>query len=170
MELVSPRLVLSEFDSDDALFILGLLNDPDFIRFIGDKKVRNLTEAEGYIANGPRKSYSENGFGLWKVSKKNEGISIGMCGLIRRESLPYIDIGYAYLPEYRSQGYALEAAKVCVEFAKTVLKLDHLCGITDPDNHRSIQILSKLGMKFSMKVKMPGSETDTNLYLMTLTS
>jgi RimJ/RimL family protein N-acetyltransferase len=106
MTFSSQRLTLSEFELTDAGFILELINDPDFIRFIGDKKVRNIPDAEGYITSGPMKSYTENGFGLWKVSLTETGVPIGMCGLIRRETLPTIDIGYAFLPAFRAQGYA----------------------------------------------------------------
>lgn len=165
MTFSSQRLTLSEFELTDAGFILELINDPDFIRFIGDKKVRSIADAEEYITSGPMKSYTENGFGLWKVSLMQTGMPIGMCGLIRRETLPAIDIGYAFLPAFRAQGYAFEAAFACKEYARLQLKVDSLCGIVNPENHRSIKVLTQLGMHFERSLRMQGADHDVNLYL-----
>jgi RimJ/RimL family protein N-acetyltransferase len=111
------------------------------------------------------KSYTENGFGLWKVSLTETGVPIGMCGLIRRETLPTIDIGYAFLPAFRAQGYAFEAAFACKEFARLQLKVDSLCGIANHENHRSIKVLTQLGMRFERSLRMQGADHDVNLYL-----
>src|SRR5512137_488968 len=99
--LETERLTLRELCLDDAGFILALLNDPAFIRFIGDRNVRSLEAARGYL-KGPMDSYGRNGFGLWLVEDK-AGTPLGICGLIKRDALPHVDIGYAFLPQFRSQ-------------------------------------------------------------------
>ena len=108
--LSSQRLVLSELDEVDAPFILQLLNDPDWIRFIGDRKVRTLEDARNYLRSGPLSMYAREGFGLYRTALAEDDTPIGLCGLIRRPTLPDVDIGFAFLPEYRGRGYAFESA------------------------------------------------------------
>src|SRR4051812_38489649 len=98
--LKAERLLLREFNLEaDAQFALLLLNQPSFLRFIGDKNVRSLEAARQYILNGPVASYERNGFGLYVVELKDTHVPIGMCGLIKREELPHPDIGFAFLPD-----------------------------------------------------------------------
>ena len=108
--LETKRLILRRLCADDAEFILELLNQPSFLRYIGDKGVRNTEDAIRYIQTGPVASYDRFGFGLYLVELKESDVSIGMCGLLKRETLPDVDIGFAFLPGYWSQGYAFEAA------------------------------------------------------------
>ena len=164
--LRTQRLVLSEFEHSDAMFIIELLNDPDFIRFIGDKNVRTENDAIAYLDNGPMKSYKENGFGLWKITKAEDSETpLGMCGLIKREQLPCWDIGYAFLPAFRAQGYAAEAALACKEFAFDHFGQSHLCGIVNQDNPGSINVLRKLGMRYETTLRLPNADHDVELYI-----
>jgi RimJ/RimL family protein N-acetyltransferase len=106
----TERLLLRKLSLDDAGFIVELLNEPSFLQFIGDKGVRSLDDARAYIQQGPMAMYEQHGFGLFLTALKEGNEPIGMCGLIKRESLPDVDIGFAFLPAFWSRGYALEAA------------------------------------------------------------
>jgi [ribosomal protein S5]-alanine N-acetyltransferase len=154
-KLTTTRLTLRELNDDDAPFILTLLNDPDFIRFIADRGVRSLDDARAYIRNGPVASYAQHGHGLWRVAIADADTPIGMCGLIKRAGLPHPDIGYAYLPEFRGQGYAVEAAAAALAFARDSLKLTRLLGITSMDNDRSGRVLNRIGMRRDGEVRLP---------------
>jgi len=145
--LETARLALRRLTVDDAELILRLLNDPGFLRYIGDRGVRTLEDARSYVLNGPIASYEQFGFGLYLVQLKQTGVPIGMCGLLKREVLQHVDIGFAYLPEFRAQGYAFEAASAVMAYAGRVLGIDRLAGVTKPDNAGSIRVLEKLGMR-----------------------
>ena len=155
--LTTDRLVLRQFTLSDTAFILELLNSPGWINFIGDRGIRTEKDAEEYLLNGPMKSYQKNGFGLAMIALKESGEGIGMCGLIKRESLADVDIGYALLPAYTGQGYAYEIAAATLAYGKNELGLSRIVGITDPKNEHSIKLLRKLGLQFEKMVKF-GSE------------
>ena len=156
----TERLTLREFTTDDAPFILKLVNEPAWLQFIGDKGVRTIEDAIGYILNGPAKSYRDNGFGLWLVSLQQEGTPIGMCGLIKREALTHVDIGFAFLPAHGGKGYALEAATATQEYAKVKLGLKRILAITNQDNARSIKLLEKLGLQFEKLITLPAEHKE----------
>jgi len=162
--LETERLVLRQFTFEDADFILRLLNEPSFIQNIGDRGVRTLEDARSYILRVPIASYEKNGFGLYLVILKESGQSIGMCGLIKRDQLEDVDIGYAFLPEYWSKGYAVEAALAVKEYAREVVGLKRLIAITDPENQASIRVLEKIGLRFEKMVRL--SEDDIELKLL----
>lgn len=159
----TQRLTLREFTFDDTEFILKLLNDPSFIRFIGDRNVRSVEDARKYL-KGPMVSYERNSFGLWAVEDKASRTLLGMCGLIKRDTLPDVDIGYAFLPEFHSQGYAFEAANASMGYAKETLKLPRILAIVSPQNERSIRLLEKLGMKFERMFTMPNEDEELKLF------
>jgi len=161
--LETERLLLSQFSTKDAEFILELLNEPSFIRNIGDRGVRTIEGANSYILNGPVASYAKNGFGLYLVKLKETNESIGMCGLIQRDALEDVDIGYAFLPRFWSKGYAVESALAVKEYARNVIGLNHIVAITDPENEGSIRVLEKIGFQFEKMVKL--SEDDIELKL-----
>jgi len=144
----TDRLQMRELAVDDAAFILELVNEPAWLRFIGDRNVHSLEDARGYITRGPMASYAKNGFGLWAVVLRSTAESVGMCGLIRRESLPHVDLGFAFLARHRGHGYAREAAAAVVELARTRFQLDRLLAITDPDNTASRAVLEHAGLAF----------------------
>jgi RimJ/RimL family protein N-acetyltransferase len=147
--LETERLNLRRFSADsDAPFALTLLNEPSFLQYIGDKKVRNLDDARQYLLNGPIASYEKNGFGLYAVELKESQTSIGMCGLIKREELPEPDIGFAFLPEFWKKGYAFEAAAAVMKDARETLNLDRILAIVNPENYASMKLLERLGLRF----------------------
>jgi len=161
--LETERLLLRQFSTEDAEFILELLNEPSFIRNIGDRGVRTIEGANSYILNGPVASYAKNDFGLYLVKLKETNESIGMCGLIQRDALEDVDIGYAFLPRFWSKGYAVESALAVKEYARNVIGLNHIVAITDPENEGSIRVLEKIGFQFEKMVKL--SEDDIELKL-----
>lgn len=144
----TPRLRLRELTEDDAAFILELVNEPAWLRFIGDRNVHSLEDARGYIARGPVASYAKHGFGLWAVTSRVTGEPLGMCGLIRRDSLPHADLGFAFLARHRGHGYAREAAAAAVAVAREPYGLTRLLAITDPDNTASRAVLEHVGFLF----------------------
>jgi len=147
--LETERLNLRRFSADsDSPFALTLLNEPSFLQYIGDKKVRNLDDARQYLLNGPIASYEKNGFGLYAVELKESQTSIGMCGLIKREELPEPDIGFAFLPEFWKKGYAFEAAAAVMKDARATLNLGRILAIVNPDNYASMKLLERLGLRF----------------------
>jgi RimJ/RimL family protein N-acetyltransferase len=161
--LETERLVLRHLSVDDARFMLELMNEPSYIRFIGDRKIRSLEGAKVSITNGPIASYARNGFGLYLVELKETGESIGICGLIKRDTLEDVDIGYAFLPKFWLKGYAIESAMAVKNYAHNVLGLKRIVGITDPENVGSIRVLEKIGMRFEKMVRL--SEDDIELKL-----
>jgi RimJ/RimL family protein N-acetyltransferase len=148
MVCTSKRLQLRHLVDSDAAFILELLTDPDFVRNIGDRGVSTLETARGYISTGPGASYARFGFGLFLVQLQDPVVPIGICGLLRRDTHPDVEIGFAYLPEFRGKGFALEAAAAVLNFAQQSLGLDRLTALTAPDNHASMKLLEKLGFEF----------------------
>ena len=183
--LETERLTLRQLSPDDAAFILELLSEPSFIRYIGDKGVRDLNDARNYILNGPMESYKQHGFGLYLVELKTDDRSvplarrrtsdaralptpIGICGVLKRDTLPDPDIGFAFLPAYWKLGYAFESAAATMKYAREVLHLDRILAITSPDNEASEKLLGKIGLRFdrltclsevSPEVKLFTSET-----------
>ena len=166
--LETQRLILRQFSDDDAEFILELLNEPSFIQNIGDRKIRSLDGARGYINKGPVASYNRHGFGLYLVELKETGESIGMCGLIKRETLEDVDLGYAYLPKFWSKGYAVESALAMKQFARDVVGLKRIVAITDPRNAGSIRVLEKIGMTFEKMVKLSEDDIELKLFAVDL--
>lgn len=157
--LETERLILRWVSLEDAEFILGLLNEPSWLRFIGDKGVRTLEDARAYILKGPVDMYSRLGFGLYLVELKKSVLPIGMCGLIKRDTLEDVDIGFAFLPAYWGKGYAYEAAAAVMTYGEKVLGLNRIVAITSLDNDRSAKLLEKLGLRFEKVLKLaPGSE------------
>lgn len=144
--IATARLRLDPFTADDAPFIVALLTDPDWLRYIGDRGVRTEEEARGYLAAGPLASYAAHGFGLYRVARRDTGVPIGMCGLLRRETLPDVDLGFAFLPAYRGQGYAREAAAATLAYARGTLGLARILAIVSPENAASMRVLEALGM------------------------
>lgn len=153
--LETERLMIRRFTEADAEFILGLLNQPSFLRYIGDKGVRTIDDAVRYIQNGPIASYERVGYGPYLVKLKDSGVSIGMCGLLKRDTLPDADVGFAFLPDYWSQGYASEAVGAVMTYGKDVLGLRRIVAITSLDNNASIRLLEKVGLKFEGIITLP---------------
>ena len=145
LQLRTARLALDPVTLDDAPFVIALLNDPAFLRHIGDKGVRDEEGARQYMTNGPLASYAQHGFGLLKVSLRDGGVPIGLCGLLKRDTLDHPDIGFAFLPDHCRSGYGFEAATAVLQDARAVLGLGRIVAITTPDNEASAALLLKLG-------------------------
>jgi ribosomal-protein-alanine N-acetyltransferase len=160
----TERLTLREVSEADADFVLELLNDPDFIRNIGDRGVRTREAAARYIAERFVESYRRHGFGLWLVETKDGRVPTGVCGLVKREQLPGVDVGYAFLPPFRSKGYAHESASAVLAYARDVIGLERLYAVVNPDNAGSIRVLEKLGMGFERMVRLSPAEPEIKLF------
>jgi RimJ/RimL family protein N-acetyltransferase len=159
----TPRLLLRELNSEDAPFILELLNEPDFLRFIGDKGVKTLQDARDYIRKGPVASYARNGFGLYATCRR-DGTPLGICGLVKREGLNDPDLGFAFLERHRSLGYALESSRAVLEHGRELLHLKRILAITTPDNQRSIALLEKIGFKFERMTRLSEGAEELKLF------
>ena len=160
----TERLFLRPFSVNDAEFILTLLNEPSFLRYIGDKQVRDVEGARQYILNGPVASYERNGFGLCLVELKESHTPIGMCGLLKREELTDPDIGFAFLPEFWRKGFAFEAAVAVLEDARDRLKLGRIAAITSLDNEASIKLLQRLGFRFDRVMRLSPDREQVRLF------
>ena len=162
--LETKRLLLQQATSGDAKFILELLNDPAFIQNIGDRGLRTLEDARNYISNRLIASYKDYGFGMYLVILKDTGEVAGICGLVKRDGLDDVDIGYSFLPRYWSKGYATEAALAVKEYAKNTIGLKRLVAITDPLNQGSIRVLEKIGLKFEKMIRLSKDDIELKLY------
>lgn len=162
--LDTARLNLRRLASDDAAFILELLNDPDFIKNIGDRGVRTIADARRYISDGAVASYEKHGFGLYLVELKESGAAIGICGLVKRDSLADVDIGFAFLPRYRAHGYAVESATAVKTYAFDVLGLKRLVAIVDPANAGSKRVLEKIGLTYERTLRLSDDAPEVHLY------
>lgn len=164
MSLETDRLIVRPITLDDAPFILTLLNEPSFLRYIGDKQVRNLEDARKYILNGPVASYERHGFGLCLMELRESHTPVGMCGILKREELPDPDIGFALLPDFCSKGLAFEAATAVLNDARERLKLERILAITSLDNDASINLLERLGFKFEREIKLAADREPVKLF------
>ena len=163
----TARLSIRRITLDDAAFLLKMLNEPSWIANIGDRGVRTLADAERYIEARILHSYRTAGFGMYLLATKSQGQAIGVCGFFKREALPDVDIGFALLPEFWSQGYALEAAAAVMAYGKQALAFARVLGITTPGNQRSGQLLEKLGFRYERLVQMPPDNETLKLYACT---
>jgi ribosomal-protein-alanine N-acetyltransferase len=161
--IITPRLVLRELNADDAAFILELLNEDDFVRFIGDKGVRTLADAREYIDKGPADSYVRNGFGLYAACLR-DGTALGICGLVKRDGLVAPDLGFAFLSRHRSKGYALESSQAVLERGREAFKLQRILAVTTPDNHRSIGLLQKVGFEYEGMIRLSDDAGELKLF------
>ena len=160
----TARLTIRLLTLGDAAFIVALLNDPDWLRFIGDKAVQTLDDARRYLAEGPLAMYELHGFGLFAVERNSDRLTIGTCGLIGRDGLDDVDIGYAFLPEARGQGFALEAAHAVLEHGLRTISINRIVAITDPDNAASTRVLERIGMRFERHLHMKDGANYVALY------
>lgn len=162
--LATERLTLRWLTAEDAPFILTLLNDPGWLRFIGDRGVRTVEDARKYILNGPAAMVERLGFGLYLTERKTDGEPMGICGLIKRDGLDDVDIGFAFLPQFCGCGYAFEAAAAVIPFGRDTFGLNRIVGITAPDNVTSIKLLEKIGMKYERTLQLPKIDGESMLF------
>lgn len=173
--LETERIILREIVETDAEFILDLLNQPSFIKYIGNRNVKNIDEAIACIENRYRQSYREHGFGLYVVELKaganapvdaetGNNTPIGICGFVKRDTLPDADIGFAFLPQFEKKGYAFESAAAVMKYGRDVLGLGRVLAITTQDNENSGRLLEKIGFKFDRLIKQPPDEAELKLF------
>ena len=167
--MVTARLRLRQFELDDAPFILQLLNEPGWKRFIGDRNITSEADARTYIETVLIASYVQHGFGLYAVYLKDPALPIGMCGLVKRDALADVDVGFALLHDYQGSGYALEAARATLQYARDVLGISRLVAITTAANGRSIDLLRRLGMGYEKNIKLSADADTLELYAIYLT-
>lgn len=160
----TERLSLYPLTAQDAVFMLALLNDPGFIQGIGDRGVRDLEGARQYIQRAATQNYERFGFGLYRVDLTRTREPVGICGLLKRDSLPDPDIGFAFLTAHFRKGYGLESARAVIHYAREKLGLKRVLGVTNPDNTASIRLLEKLGLRFEGKVKLSPDSPEGNLF------
>ncbi len=160
----TERLSLRRMCADDAPFMLALLNAPSWLRFIGERGVRTIADAQNYILNGPVAMYARLGFGFYIVELTATGHAIGICGLAKRDFLDDVDIGYALLPEHCGNGYAYEAAAAVLDYAKANLNLKRIVATMRPGNHLSAKLLLKLGLRFERMVPHPDGDRELELF------
>ena len=158
---------LSADDSTDAAFIFRLLNEPSFLKNIGDRGVHSLEDAYCYLRIGPVASYRANGFGLYRVQLKTSGEAVGMCGLVKRATLQDVDLGYALLPEFCGHGYAVEAGAAVLLDARARLRIGRIVAITDPRNTASVKVLEKLGFRYEKMVQLTPDAIELKLFAST---
>ena len=164
----TERLELREFSTEDAPFVLDLLNQPAVLEFVGDKGVRNLEDARRYIEVSPLASYRENGFGHYVVTLRSNSAPIGLCGLFHRDFLDTPDLGFAFLEQHEGNGYATEASGAVLSVARDVLQMPTVFAMTDRDNGRSAKVLDKLGFRFARDFLVPGEDAPLRLYAVEL--
>ena len=164
VNLHTRRLAIRPFTLADAAFIVELLNDPDWLRHIGDRNVHSMADAERYLRTGPLAMQERHGHALWAVRSRGDDAPLGMCGLIRREGLDDVDLGYAFLPAARGQGLAREAAAKVLSHGFERLALPRIVAITNPDNTASVRVLEAIGMHFERRMRVPGHDGDSLLY------
>lgn len=163
--LETERLSLRELDAErDAAFMVEVLNEPAFIRYVADRGVRTVEDATRYITENMLPSYAKFGFGFYVVESKASGLPIGICGLIKRDTMEDVDIGFSTLRPYWGQGYAYEAASALLEHGHRVHRLPRIVGITAPDNEPSMNLLQKLGLRFERMIQLPGYSTGSKLF------
>ena len=162
--LRTERLLLRWLALEDAPFIMELLNDPAWLRFIGDKGVRTESDAQRYIRDGPQAMYRRFGLGLYLTQSRDSGTPLGLCGLIKRPTLADVDIGFAFLPAHRAKGYAFEAAQATLAYGRDLLGLTRIVAITSAENQLSIKLIERLGMRYEKSVRLPNDTEDVRLY------
>jgi ribosomal-protein-alanine N-acetyltransferase len=162
--LRTERLDLRELSLADDEFILKLLNEPGFLQHIGDKGVRSLADAREYIVKGPVQSYGQFGFGLYLACLAGRDEPVGICGLLKRDTLQDVDLGFAILSRYWLKGYAAESAAAVLDHGRRRLRLKRIVAITAPENHGSIAVLEKIGLKFERMVRLGADAHDLKLF------
>ena len=162
------RLVLRQVNINDAKFIFNLLNEPSWIQYIGNKNIKTLDDAKDYIRNGPIAMYAQYGFGLLVAELKSDQAPIGLCGLIKRDDLEDVDLGFAFLPEYWGKDYAMESASATIMYGKATHKLSRLVAITLTENYSSVNLLKKLGFRFENTMYLEGDDEELELYSMNI--
>ncbi len=169
MLLETERLIIRKLTLDDASFFFELVNDPDWIRFIGDRNVQTIDDAKDYLQNRIFKSYEDSGFGFYAVVLKSTNEVVGITGFVDRDELEDVDVGFAFLPKGRGKGYAFESTQALMEYGIKTLKFKKVLAIANNDNERSHNLLKKLGFVFEKYVKLYDEEDEISLFSFNVT-
>ncbi|MEO5753131.1 MAG: GNAT family N-acetyltransferase [Chthoniobacterales bacterium] len=162
--LETERLVLRQLTTGDAAFMLELMNEPGFIKYVADRGIRTKADAATYLAEKILPSYKKFGFGFYRVELKGSGTAIGICGLAKRDTLDDVDVGFSILVRFGGRGYASEAAVAMLNYGRKILGLSRIIGITAPENSVSIHLLKKLGLRYERKIHLPGFGPETLIF------
>lgn len=162
--LETDRLLLRRLSTDDAEFMLGHLNDPSFHRYIGDRGVRTVEQARQYLIDRVMASYERFGFGIYMVELKESREQIGTCGLVKRDGMEDVEVGFALLPQFWSEGYAVEATRAVMDYAHEELGIHRIVAIVNPGNDRSFKLLEKVGLKFERMIRLSESDSEIELF------
>lgn len=166
--IITERLSMRWLTRDDAELMLAVWNDPAFLEHVGDREIRTLEQAQGALEEGAFRLYAERGYGPFRVALRSDDTAIGTCGLFLREGFEEPDLGYSILPEFCGRGYAYEAAKAVLEYARTELALPKITAFISPGNNPSIGLATKLGLRFERMARVSGDDIDVGLYGMAL--
>lgn len=168
--VATERLTLRRFVEDDAAFMLTLLNDAAFLHYIGDRGVRTLDAARTYLRDGSIAAYERLGYGMYMVERRSDGAALGICGLVKRDTLDHADLGFAFLPEFRGGGYAIESARAVLDHARDDCGIERLLAIVSPENAPSIRLLERLGFEFERATRMAPEAPEVRLFSRSLIS
>lgn len=163
----TERLILRKATEIDAPFILELLNDPSWINYLGDRGIKTVEQAVDYISSALLDMYQKFGFGMYIVDLKGQGIPLGICGLLKRDSMEDVDLGFAFLSKYQRHGYAFEAAKATLMYGREYLGLKKIVAITSTKNINSSNLLEKIGMEFERMILLPHAQEELRLFTLT---
>lgn len=163
-EFQTERLIIRPTNKSDATFIYELLNTPKWIKYIGDRNIKSIKNAEQYITAKMLPQLEKLGYSNNTVIRKIDQIKIGTCGLYNREGVEGVDIGFAFLPQYENKGYAYESTSNLITFAQNEFNIQKISAITLPENKSSQKLLRKLGLKFIKMIKIPNDDADLCLF------
>lgn len=166
--VVTPRLEIAHLSLADAGFIYELLNEPEFMRFIGDKGVRDEDDARRYLEEGPLADYRDHGYGACLVRDRQSGESMGLCGFYQRSNLDCPDLGFAFRQRFWGQGFAVEASAALLDYARITLGMDEVAAIVDLDNDRSLRLIEALEFEPDGEFRLPEEDVPLRLYRLTL--
>jgi RimJ/RimL family protein N-acetyltransferase len=160
----TERLRLRHLTRDDAGLLIDVFTDPAFMRFVGDRNIRTVDQANAFLETGPFESYRKHGFGHFVVTRKHDEVRMGICGFVKRDALDAADIGFSLLPPYRAQGYAFEAASAVMAYGRDTLGFRRIVAIASPENASSIRLLGRLGLTFERMVKLSENSESLSLF------
>lgn len=162
--LITNRLHIDFATTNDATFLHKLMNDSSYLKYIGDRNINSISDAENFITSKFLQSYKDNGYGYYIIKLKDTNQSIGICGLVNREALHIIDIGFALLPKFRKNNYAFEASKALYDYSQNILKIEEITAIVDPKNKKSISLLKKLGLDYKKMIQLDDDPIECMLF------
>jgi ribosomal-protein-alanine N-acetyltransferase len=163
--VTTDRLAMRPYTIADAPHILELVNEPAFIANIRDSGVRTVADAEAYLEKGPLAMYAALGFGLWAVEERESGDVVGMCGLLKRDSLPDPDLGFAFVERARGKGYATEAGRATLQWGLREKGIGRVLAITALHNDASAAVLEKIGFRLRGVETLPGNDHETKVWV-----